>query len=299
MANNANRIFIILLLCTTLFHSQTQKQLDSVVISSKRNCNYESAYNFFNKEYNRGNRGSLFLFNYCCFISLSKAKTPNLYKSLNYILKNDSILANFLINDPDFFNISNTKKWELFAVKVIKKTLPKSDTTLALSLCKMGIRDQAYYTDWYCNDKKFGNKSSQSKKIIKTKDSLNNLNLKIADSILSNSEFPSKLFYKNLTNRLFLVIQHADTAFMNKYIDTIYNASNRGDLDKGCYPLIYDRLMVCRKGMQYYGTQINSESNKPYPIIDAKKVDIRRKEYELEPLKNYLKKFGIKYSQEK
>jgi len=299
-----NRMIALLILFSHSFLlvSQTQKQFDSVVVSAKNNCDYQVAYTYFNKAYKAGINNNMFLLNYCCFISLlNKQNSKDLYPALNQIIKTDKsgFLSYLLIDDPDFYNLSCTKKWETIAYKVIKKTLPTADTTLALILCKIGIRDQALYTDWNCSDKKYGKKSIQSKRIIAIKDSLDKQNIKIVDSLLTTNGFPSNKKYGNLCNRIFLIIQHADTHFISKYIDTVKNACNRGDLKKECYALIYDRLNVYRNGHQFYGTQVNTEKNIPYPILDEKNVDARRKEYEMEPIKDYLLKFGIFYNPKK
>lgn len=87
---------------------------------------------------------------------------------------------------------------------------------------------------------------------------------------------------------------------MVKFLPIIEKMVEKNEIKAESYALLFDRVMLNReKGIQYYGTQVNYEANKIYPIKDEKNVDKRRQELGMEPLKDYLLKFNIIYSPKK
>jgi hypothetical protein len=94
----------------------------------------------------------------------------------------------------------------------------------------------------------------------------------------------------------FFVIQHADSTTQRKYLHLVRDASRAGELDRSLPPLLEDRLLMEEGKPQIYGTQIaRGENGRPelWPIDDAEHVDERRASVGLEPLSEYLKRFGI------
>ena len=79
---------------------------------------------------------------------------------------------------------------------------------------------------------------------------------------------------------------------MAKYLPVVKELYQKKGISGENYALLYDRLMLNReKGRQYYGTQINPQNNKPYPIKDVKNVNERRSQLGMIPLESYLEKF--------
>jgi hypothetical protein len=177
-----------------------------------------------------------------------------------------------------------------------EKKLPDS---LFFTLSKLAIQDQALYKEIDYNERKYGLKSKKVSAVWKIKDSLNKENFNAIErlgkegvNVLNRAEVGQ--FF---ATRCFLIIQHSDTASMVKYLPVIKSLYDQGETTGENYALLYDRVQVHRyKGVQYYGTQVNSVTNKPYPIKNEINVDKRRKELGMEPLKDYLLKFGIFYT---
>lgn len=97
----------------------------------------------------------------------------------------------------------------------------------------------------------------------------------------------------------FLVIQHADSATMRRYVPKLRAAVKAGKAKPGELAMMEDRILTDAGQPQIYGTQVNNdpETNRFFffPIRDEKNVDKRRKEVGLGPLSEYARHFGFEY----
>ena len=94
-------------------------------------------------------------------------------------------------------------------------------------------------------------------------------------------------------NAIWLTIQHANKKYRKKYFPLIEKAVDNGDLAKSQYALMKDRMLMDEGKPQLYGSQVlNYEL---YKLVDPETVDERRQEMGLEPIEDYLAKFGIDY----
>ena len=76
----------------------------------------------------------------------------------------------------------------------------------------------------------------------------------------------------------------------------VREATVAGELDRSLLPLLEDRLLMEEGKPQIYGTQITrGATGQPevWPIEDPAHVDERRTSVGLEPLVEYLKRFGL------
>ncbi len=92
---------------------------------------------------------------------------------------------------------------------------------------------------------------------------------------------------------IWLGLQHSNNKYRKKYFPLIEEAVNNGDLSKQQYALMKDRILMDDGKHQLYGSQI--ENGKLYKLEAPESVNERRKEMEMEPLEEYLKKFNIEY----
>jgi hypothetical protein len=244
----------------------------------------------------------------CAYSLVGNAK--NCYKNLKLCFdieaseKNSKLLnssRDLFFADADFYNMLKDDAWQQFVRQNARyeKQLPDS---LFFTLSKIAIRDQALYKEIYYCESKYGLKSKKVANIWKTKDTLNKLNFKSIEDLMNQGTnvLSATSVGQFFATRCFLVIQHSDTATMVKYLPVIKQLYEKGETSGENYALLYDRVFVNRnKGQQYYGTQVNSETNTPYPIKNEINVDKRRKELGMEPLKDYLLKFGIFYKPKK
>jgi hypothetical protein len=97
----------------------------------------------------------------------------------------------------------------------------------------------------------------------------------------------------------FLVLQHAHIKFQKKYLPLLQEAAKTGEVVAADLALLEDRVLMRDGKNQIYGSQliINSETGQPelWPIDDEANVDKRRAAVGLEPLKDYMARFGLEY----
>ena len=97
---------------------------------------------------------------------------------------------------------------------------------------------------------------------------------------------------EDLPNRAWLIAQHADhdPNFQLSVLNDITPLVKEGKMDGQTFTLMSDEISMEQNGYQIYGTQYECENGK-YSInniTDRSTVDDRRKEYGLQPLKDYL-----------
>ena len=94
----------------------------------------------------------------------------------------------------------------------------------------------------------------------------------------------------------FLILQHADLAIQEKYLPVLRGATAAGEANTADLPLLEDRVRMLGGEKQLYGSQLmRGADGKPelWPIEDEARVDERRARVGLEPLADYLKRFGL------
>jgi hypothetical protein len=94
----------------------------------------------------------------------------------------------------------------------------------------------------------------------------------------------------NANSALFLVIQHSNEYYMEKYLSIMKKAVKENKAHKEQLALLIDRVEMNNKRPQIYGSQVVMINNKYeiYNTIDIKKLDNRRKEMGLKPIEEYL-----------
>ena len=96
-----------------------------------------------------------------------------------------------------------------------------------------------------------------------------------------------------------LIVQHAPAAEQRKALPMLKDAARAGDARPSDVAYLEDRLRVTDGKPQRYGTQLSSPdaggAPRLAPIADEACVDRRRAEALLEPLADYLRRFGVEY----
>lgn len=93
---------------------------------------------------------------------------------------------------------------------------------------------------------------------------------------------------------IWLGLQHSTKEIRKKYFPQVQKAVKNGDLSKGQYALMKDRMLMDEGKPQIYGSQI--ENGKLYELENPKTVNERRKEMGMEPIEDYLKHFNIQFN---
>jgi len=101
---------------------------------------------------------------------------------------------------------------------------------------------------------------------------------------------------KEGSNHFWLLVQHLDKypEFQNKVLKAMATEVKKGNANPNNYAYLYDRVKANAGEKQLFGTQLTYETEstgRAIPKIglaDSANVDRLRKEYNLEPLKDYL-----------
>jgi hypothetical protein len=293
---------LIILIFIVIFPKLILGQKDStfLYIDSLQN---EKCINYLNKKikknnYNKGDMLSkqIDIYNLACAYSLNN-DPKKCFETLNTLLKNKMDPSAFE-KDPDFYNVSHTKEWNAYLLNYKKQHNLNFIDTIYTNLSQIAINDQAYYRHIKFYEKRYGQKSSKALALWKIKDSLNKTNLKLVIHYIDNGyNVLSDSVVGKFSKSCFMVIQHADMITMEKFLPIIKKLYDKKQTSGGNYALLYDRVYLHKnKGMQYYGSQINTETNQPYLIKDEKNVDKRRAELGMESMKEYLQRFNVIYN---
>jgi len=98
------------------------------------------------------------------------------------------------------------------------------------------------------------------------------------------------------SNHFWLIVQHCDKypEFQKKVLKAMDKEVKRGNADANNYAYLFDRVKVNAGDKQLFGTQVTYETEttgRAVPkngLADSVNVDKLRKDYGLEPLRNYL-----------
>lgn len=120
-------------------------------------------------------------------------------------------------------------------------------------------------------------------------------NQELVISIIEKCGMPSlREVSRKQMDAVWLALQHTERKYRKKYFPLIEAAVKRGDLSKQQYALMKDRILMDEGKPQLYGSQI--QDGKLYELEAPDDVNERRKEMDMEPIEEYLKKFNITYN---
>jgi hypothetical protein len=202
-------------------------------------------------------------------------KNPGLLLDLRNSIKIDSMIEfkNYL-NDSMFISLKSKLFNDI-------KTKEKEFDTLLIHQLEAMLADV---------------QDSRTEKEAINKDRINHIKL---DSIIKAKGIPklSTVGFMG-TVSLFVIIQHSDDVYMEKYFSSLEKLSLEGEFPNDFFGYIIDRRNMYKGIPQVFGTQLCMSSvitkkMKIWPIADENNVDYRRYTLGLGPLKEYKKQFGL------
>ncbi|WP_262151449.1 DUF6624 domain-containing protein [Chryseobacterium foetidum] len=120
-------------------------------------------------------------------------------------------------------------------------------------------------------------------------------NQELVISIIEKCGMPTlKEVSQKQMDAIWLGLQHSTEEIRKKYFPQIEKAVKNGDLSKGQYALMKDRILMDEGKPQIYGSQI--KNGKLYTLENPATVNERRKEMGMEPIEDYLKYFNIQFN---
>lgn len=149
-------------------------------------------------------------------------------------------------------------------------------------------------------ESKFGRESQEMKNHWETISKKDSMNLIPVTAILDKYGWLGPdLIGEKASAALFLVIQHSNQKVQEKYLPMMRDAVKNGKAQGSDLALLEDRVALRQVRKQIYGSQIrrNHQTGKYFvaPIEDEPNVNTRRAAVGLEPLEDYLQRWGIDY----
>jgi hypothetical protein len=242
------------------------------------------------------------VFNFACALSINR-QTDSCLKYLDIAVKMDT--STTALTDPDLLTARDNKYWENFENNLIsmlnkKFKNPYKDIEYAKALWKLHAYDQALFTEVVIAFRKTGRNSSVMEALLNYQKSIHKMNQKVLEELIAAKGWPRvKDVGAEAAMAAYLVIQHSNSELQRKYLPAVKKMCEEKELPWERYALMYDRCLFNENKPQKYGThtKYNPETNSAelYPLEDEAKVDIWRKELGLQPLREYLAGYGIKY----
>ena len=136
--------------------------------------------------------------------------------------------------------------------------------------------------------------------LMEKQERLDKRNIRRLVQIINKYGWPGRsLVGKEGSLTAFLIIQHAELEDQKKYFPMLKEAVRRGEANQDYAALLEDRILMREGKKQIYGSQLHfNEVTKKlelWPIEDEENVDARRTSVGLEPLAEYVKRFGLEY----
>ena len=95
---------------------------------------------------------------------------------------------------------------------------------------------------------------------------------------------------------IWAVLQHAPAAYQKKYIPLLEASANNGDIKWSIIALMRDRELMYEGKPQIYGSQVSD--GELYKLFEPAYVNQRRAKIGMEPIEEYLQRFGIDFNVE-
>lgn len=181
-----------------------------------------------------------------------------------------------------------------------EKPAPVEIKDVRTELERMMEEDQKFRTRVQAVEEKYGQNSKELAALWKEQTETDNRLLKRLEEIIKQYGWPARsLVGAEASLAAFLIIQHADYEYQKKYFPLIKEAVEKGEIERGHVALLEDRILMREGKKQVYGSQLsrNEKTGKyeMWPVEDEENLDKRRSSVGLEPIAEYLKRFGVTY----
>lgn len=297
--------FFLLVLNCVFGQAQTYKDWIRKGDSSYRAENYKLSVTYFEKAFKIEHKNSGDLYNGGCAASLA-LENKKAFQWLNLAIDNGYEGIAHMQIDNDLKHLHTDAEWKKTIEKLQKKLdiieanydKPLQKELLAIYTDDQGIRGEfmKVYKDPNYDKKKIDSIG----KLMGKQDSINLVKVM---KILDEKGWVGKNVVGTQANQtLFLVIQHSDLKYQQKYLPMMREAVKKGNANPGNLAYLEDRVALREGKRQIYGSQSsrNKTTNKWYisPMIDPDNVDKRRASVGLGTIAEYAAKMNIEWNLE-
>lgn len=288
-----------------LMQSQTYKELVAKGDDSYRAKDYKGSVAYYEKAFKIEHKSSSDLYNGACAAALNH-NDEKAFKWLDLAIDNGYENIAHIKIDNDLESLHNKKEWIETINKLQKKMDILSanfDKPLQKELLDIYTEDQGIRGDFmkiYKDPNSDKKKIDSIGKLMRKKDSINLIKV---IKILGEKGWVGKDVVGAQANQtLFLVIQHSDLKYQQKYLPMMREAVKKGNANPANLAYLEDRVALREGRRQIYGSQSskNKTTNKLYisPMIDPDNVDKRRAEVGLGTMAEYAAKMNIEWNLE-
>jgi len=166
------------------------------------------------------------------------------------------------------------------------------------------FEDQRYRQQMREVGEKYGRQSTQMDSLWTLQNHADSLNTLRIIEVIEERGYPGKsIVGPGMASTAFLVIQHADLEIQEKYLKTITDAADAGEVNWSSVALLVDRINTRNERPQIYGSQVSSDRETGesffFEIAEPYKVDSIRATVGLGPLSEYAKFFNFEWDPDK
>jgi hypothetical protein len=288
-----------------VMQAQTYKEWVRKADSCYAAKNYELSVSYYDKAFKIEKKDFRDLYNAGCSASMAK-ENKKAFKWLNLSIDNGYENIAHIKIDDDLKPLHSEKEWNKTIEKLQKKLDvigANYDKVLEKELAEIYTEDQEIRGEFmsvYRASKPDKKKIDSIGKIMQRKDSINLIKVM---KILDERGWLGKNVVGTQGNQtLFLVIQHSDLKYQQKYLPMMREAVKNGNANPGNLAYLEDRVALREGKKQIYGSQSskNKKTNKICiaPMIDPDNVDKRRAEVGLGTMAEYAAKMNIEWNLE-
>jgi len=267
--------------------------------------NYKLSVAYYSKAFKLEQKSFVDFYNAGCSASMAK-ENKKAFKWLNLSIDKGYENMTHIQIDQDLKRLHSEKEWKKTIEKLQKKLDiigANYDKVLEKELALIYSGDQEIrgeFMNIYKTQNPDKKKLDSIGKIMEAKDSINLIKVM---KILDERGWLGKNVVGEQGNKtLFLVIQHADLKYQQKYLPMMREAVVNGNANPGNLAYLEDRVALREGRKQIYGSQAakNKKTNKMYisPMIDPDNVDKRRAEVGLGTIAEYATKLNIEWNLE-
>ena len=297
--------FFFITLNIGLIQSQTYRDYVTKADNYYTNKDYKSAVEYYEKAFKIEHKSSSDLYNAACAAALNN-DDDKAFKWLDLAIDNGYENIAHIKIDSDLKSLHDTKEWKMTIDKLQKRMDILSsnyDKPLQKELLDIYTEDQGIRGEFmkiYKDPNSDKKKIDSIGKLMRKKDSINLIQV---IKILDEKGWVGKDVVGAQANQtLFLVIQHSDLKYQQKYLPMMREAVKKGNANPGNLAYLEDRVSLREGKRQIYGSQSskNKTTNKLYisPMIDPDNVDKRRAEVGLGTMAEYAAKMNIEWNLE-
>lgn len=288
-----------------LMQSQTYKEFVAKGDDSYKAKDYKGSVGYYEKAFKMEHKSSSDLYNGACAAALNN-DDEKAFNWLDLAIDNGYEDIAHIKIDNDLESLHNKKEW----IKTIDKLQKQMDILsanydkpLQKELLDIYTEDQGIRGDFmkiYKAPNADKKKIDSIGKLMGKKDSINLIRVM---KILDEKGWVGKDVVGSQANQtLFLVIQHADLQYQQKYLPMMKDAVKKGNAKASSLALLEDRVALREGKKQIYGSQVSYHPTTKIPFVspleDPDNVDKRRASVGLGTMSDYLKNWNATWDVE-